>query len=107
MRGTTTSPTAPLIPIPGVDYRNGTARDGCPAFDRRPAPPALPGGGGSGGAQPMADAVVAGAGPGVTGAPPAAGGGGGAEDEPRLGLLPVVRRVWAPRGRRPVAHVRR
>jgi hypothetical protein len=30
-----------------------------------------------------------------------------AEDEHRLGLLPVVRRVWAPRGRRPVAPVRR
>jgi hypothetical protein len=30
-----------------------------------------------------------------------------AEDEHRLGLLPVVRRVWAPRGQRPTAHVRR
>jgi transposase len=30
-----------------------------------------------------------------------------AEDEHRLGLLPVVRRVWAPRGRRPTAWVRR
>ena len=30
-----------------------------------------------------------------------------AQDEHRLGLLPVVRRVWAPRGRRPVARVRR
>jgi hypothetical protein len=30
-----------------------------------------------------------------------------AEDEHRLGLLPVLRRVWAPRGRRPVAAVRR
>jgi transposase len=30
-----------------------------------------------------------------------------AEDEHRLGLLPVVRRVWAPRGRRPTAQVRR
>lgn len=30
-----------------------------------------------------------------------------AEDEHRLGLLPVVRRVWAPQGRRPLAHVRR
>jgi hypothetical protein len=30
-----------------------------------------------------------------------------AEDERRLGLLPVVRRVWAPRGRRPAAWVRR
>jgi hypothetical protein len=30
-----------------------------------------------------------------------------AVDEHRLGLLPVVRRVWAPRGRRPVAPVRR
>lgn len=30
-----------------------------------------------------------------------------AEDEHRLGLLPVVRRVWAPRGRRPVAAARR
>jgi transposase len=30
-----------------------------------------------------------------------------AEDEHRLGLLPVVRRVWAPKGQRPVAHVER
>ena len=30
-----------------------------------------------------------------------------AEDEHRLGLLPVIRRVWAPRGQRPSAHVRR
>jgi hypothetical protein len=30
-----------------------------------------------------------------------------AEDEHRLGLLPVVRRVWAPKGRRPTARVRR
>ena len=30
-----------------------------------------------------------------------------AQDEHRLGLLPVLRRVWAPRGRRPVAAVRR
>ena len=30
-----------------------------------------------------------------------------AQDEHRLGLLPVVRRVWAPRGRRPPARVRR
>lgn len=30
-----------------------------------------------------------------------------AEDEHRLGLLPVVRRVWAPRGTRPTALVRR
>jgi transposase len=30
-----------------------------------------------------------------------------AEDEHRLGLLPVVRRVWAPRGQRPRAPVRR
>ncbi|CAA9573266.1 MAG: hypothetical protein AVDCRST_MAG59-3779 [uncultured Thermomicrobiales bacterium] len=30
-----------------------------------------------------------------------------AQDEHRLGLLPVVRRVWAPRGQRPVAPVRR
>lgn len=30
-----------------------------------------------------------------------------AEDEHRLGLLPVVRRVWAPKGQRPLAHVRR
>ena len=30
-----------------------------------------------------------------------------AVDEHRLGLLPVVRRVWAPRGQRPVAPVRR
>ena len=30
-----------------------------------------------------------------------------AEDEHRLGLLPVLRRVWAPRGQRPVARVKR
>ena len=30
-----------------------------------------------------------------------------AQDEHRLGLLPVVRRVWAPRGQRPTAPVRR
>lgn len=30
-----------------------------------------------------------------------------AEDEHRLGLLPVIRRVWAPKGRRPTAWVRR
>ncbi len=30
-----------------------------------------------------------------------------AEDEHRLGLLPVVRRVWAPKGQRPIAHVAR
>jgi DDE superfamily endonuclease len=30
-----------------------------------------------------------------------------AEDEHRLGLLPVVRRVWAPKGQRPVASVAR
>ena len=30
-----------------------------------------------------------------------------AEDEMRLGLKPVIRRVWAPKGRRPTARVRR
>jgi hypothetical protein len=30
-----------------------------------------------------------------------------AQDEHRLGLLPVVRRVWAPQGQRPVARVER
>lgn len=30
-----------------------------------------------------------------------------AEDEHRLGLLPIVRRVWAPRGQRPIASVAR
>jgi hypothetical protein len=30
-----------------------------------------------------------------------------AEDEHRLGLLPLVRRVWAPRGRCPIARVER
>jgi len=30
-----------------------------------------------------------------------------AEDEHRLGLLPVARRVWAPKGQRPTAHVGR
>jgi len=29
------------------------------------------------------------------------------QDEHRLGLLPVVRRVWAPKGQRPTARVRR
>ena len=30
-----------------------------------------------------------------------------AENEHRLGVLPVVRRVWAPKGQRPIAHVQR
>jgi hypothetical protein len=30
-----------------------------------------------------------------------------AEDEMRLGLKPVIRRVWAPKGKRPVAKVKR
>jgi transposase len=30
-----------------------------------------------------------------------------AEDEHRLGLLPVLRRVWAPKGQRPIAHLQR
>lgn len=30
-----------------------------------------------------------------------------AEDEHRLGLLPVIRRVWAPKGQRPTAQVER
>ena len=30
-----------------------------------------------------------------------------AEDEHRLGLLPLVRRVWAPKGQRPLAQLRR
>ena len=30
-----------------------------------------------------------------------------AQDEHRLGLLPVRRRVWAPKGHRPIAHVQR
>jgi transposase len=30
-----------------------------------------------------------------------------AEDERRLGLLPVLRRIWAPKGQRPLAQVRR
>jgi hypothetical protein len=30
-----------------------------------------------------------------------------AQDEHRLGLLPVLRRVWAPKGQRPTAHVQR
>jgi transposase len=30
-----------------------------------------------------------------------------AQDEHRLGLLPVVRRVWAPKGQRPIAQVER
>ena len=38
---------------------------------------------------------------------PAASVAAWAEDEHRLGLPPVARRVWAPRGERPTAHVRR
>lgn len=38
---------------------------------------------------------------------PAATVGLWAEDEHRLGLLPVMRRVWAPKGQRPTAHVAR
>lgn len=30
-----------------------------------------------------------------------------AQDEHRLGLFPVIRRVWAPKGQRPTAHVQR
>ena len=30
-----------------------------------------------------------------------------AQDEHRLGLLPVIRRMWAPQGQRPTAHVQR
>ena len=30
-----------------------------------------------------------------------------AEDEARIGLVPIVRRVWAPKGERPVARQRR
>lgn len=30
-----------------------------------------------------------------------------AEDEHRIGLLPVLRRIWAPRGQRPIAEVQR
>ncbi len=30
-----------------------------------------------------------------------------AEDEARLGLKPVIRRVWAPLGKRPIAHFKR
>jgi hypothetical protein len=30
-----------------------------------------------------------------------------AQDEHRLGLLPVLRRIWAPKGQRPTAHVQR
>jgi hypothetical protein len=30
-----------------------------------------------------------------------------AQDEHRLGLVPITRRVWAPRGQRPTAHVQR
>lgn len=43
----------------------------------------------------------------MTAAQPAARVQVWAEDEHRLGLLPVIRRVWAPRGRRPTAWVRR
>jgi hypothetical protein len=50
----------------------------------------------------LRDAVAA-----VTAAHPTATVMVWAEDEHRLGLLPVLRRVWAPRGQRPVAPVRR
>ena len=43
----------------------------------------------------------------MTAAHPAAAVGLWAEDEHRLGLLPVVRRVWAPQGQRPPARVER
>lgn len=43
----------------------------------------------------------------MTAAHPAARVSLWAEDERRLGLLPVMRRVWAPRGQRPTAWVRR
>jgi hypothetical protein len=43
----------------------------------------------------------------VTAAYPAATVTVWAEDEHRLGLLPVRRRVWAPKGQRPTAHVQR
>jgi DDE superfamily endonuclease len=43
----------------------------------------------------------------VKAAHPAAAVAVWAEDEHRLGPLPVVRRVWAPRGRRPTARVAR
>ncbi len=43
----------------------------------------------------------------MTAAHPAATVSLWAEDEHRLGLLPVVRRVWAPKGQRPTAPVER
>ena len=43
----------------------------------------------------------------MTAAHPAATVGLWAEDEHRLGLLPVVRRVWAPKGQRPTAQMAR
>src|SRR5215210_6092303 len=65
----------------------------------RPRRPGRPGGVQKGGLQAAVDAVKA--------AHPGAAVEVWAEDEHRLGLLPVVRRVWAPRGRRPTAWVRR
>ena len=73
--------------------RNGPAR-------ARPAPiPRRAGGVQKGG---LAAAVAA-----VRAAHPAATVTLWAEDEHRLGLLPVVRRVWAPKGQRPIAQVER
>jgi transposase len=43
----------------------------------------------------------------VSAAHPTATVGVWAEDEHRLGLLPVLRRVWAPQGKRPIAPVER
>src|SRR5262245_13748239 len=70
-----------------------------PAAPRRPRRPGGPGRLQKGGLAAAVDAVKA--------AHPAAAVEVWAEDEHRLGLLPVVRRVWAPRGRRPLARVRR
>ncbi len=58
-----------------------------------------PGGLQKGGLQAEVDAVAA--------AHPGAAVTAWAQDEHRLGLLPVIRRVWAPKGERPVAPVRR
>lgn len=43
----------------------------------------------------------------VSAAHPAAAVQVWAEDEHRLGLLPILRRVWAPKGQRPITPVRR
>jgi len=80
-------------------------RDACPRFQPSAAPtpqhdrrPGRPGGLQKRGLQAQVDAIRA--------AHPTAQLTVWAEDEHRLGRLPVIRRVWARRGQRPTAWVR-